>query len=55
MGTFDLTSTLEPTDQQLQALMEGIGERGRRSTQNMREVMAKKLQQTIESVRNGRK
>ena len=55
MGTFDLTSTLEPTDQQLQALMEGIGERGRRSTQNMSEVMAKKLQQTMESVRNGSK
>lgn len=55
MGTFDLTSTLEPTDEQLMALMKGIGERGRRSTQNMHEVHARLLKQAIESVRNGKK
>ncbi|MCF0165401.1 MAG: hypothetical protein HUJ92_08955 [Bacteroidales bacterium] len=52
MGTFDLTSNLDPSDEQLQALMEGIGEKGRRSTQNMIAVHARMLKQAIEKVRN---
>lgn len=39
MGTFDLTSTQEPTDEQLQSLMDGIGETGRRSTSNKKKLL----------------
>ena len=43
MGKFDLTSSLEPTDEQLQALMEGIGEIGRRSMANAKAAFDKML------------
>ena len=39
MGTFDLTTTLDPTDEQLQALMDGIGEIGRRSLSDSKEIL----------------
>ncbi|MCF0208282.1 MAG: hypothetical protein HUK07_02430 [Bacteroidaceae bacterium] len=47
MGTFDLTSTLDPTDEQLQALMEGIGEIGRRSTANAKAAFDRMLKEAL--------
>ena len=47
MGTFDLTSDLEPTDEQLQALMEGIGEIGRQSIIYKQAVLDKMLQDAL--------
>jgi hypothetical protein len=55
MGTFDLTSTQEPTDEQLQSLMDGIGEKGRKSTANKKKVLDKLFQETIEKVKKNKK
>lgn len=47
MGQFDLTSTLEPSDEQLQALMEGIGEIGRRSSAETKEILNRMLAEAL--------
>lgn len=47
MGTFDLTSDLEPTDEQLQALMEGIGEIGRQSIANEKAAFDRMLREAL--------
>ncbi len=41
MGTFDLTSTQEQTDEQLQSLMDGIDEKGRRNSTNKKNSFCK--------------
>ena len=43
MDKFDLTSTLEPTDEQLQALMDGIGEIGRQSMERVKAAFERML------------